>query len=67
MIMYGVVHPKSDVDTLYIKRKEGGRGLRVWNVELEKRRIVWVFMLPIQKKTSSGELLHLRHSILKML
>ena len=27
MKMYGVLHPKSDVDRLYIKRKEGGRGL----------------------------------------
>ena len=25
--MYGALHPKSDVDRLYIKRKEGGRGL----------------------------------------
>ena len=25
--MYGVLHPKSDVDRLYIARKEGGRGL----------------------------------------
>ena len=27
MTMYGELHPKSDVDRLYIKRKEGGRGL----------------------------------------
>ena len=25
--IYGVLHPKSDVDRLYIPRKEGGRGL----------------------------------------
>ena len=25
--MYGELHPKSDVDRLYIKKKEGGRGL----------------------------------------
>ena len=25
--MYGVLHPKSDVDRLYVKRKEGNRGL----------------------------------------
>ena len=25
--MYGALHPKSDVDKLYIKKKEGGRGL----------------------------------------
>ena len=27
MTMYGALHPKSDVERLYIKRKEGGRGL----------------------------------------
>ena len=27
MTMYGALHPKSNVDRLYIKRKEGGRGL----------------------------------------
>ena len=27
MTMYGGLHPKSDVDRLYVKRKEGGRGL----------------------------------------
>ena len=27
MTMYGALHPKRDVDRLYIKRKEGGRGL----------------------------------------
>ena len=25
--MYGAFHPKSDVDRLYVKRKEGGRDL----------------------------------------
>ena len=25
--IYGALHPKSDVDRLYIPRKEGGRGL----------------------------------------
>ena len=27
MTMYGAFHPKSDVNRLYVKRKEGGRGL----------------------------------------
>ena len=27
MTKCGALHPKSDVDRLYIKRKEGGRGL----------------------------------------
>ena len=26
-IIYGALHPKSDVDRLYIPRKEGGRGV----------------------------------------
>ena len=25
--MYGVLHPKSDIDRLYLKRKHGGRAL----------------------------------------
>ena len=27
MTIYAGLHPKSDVDRLYVKRKEGGRGL----------------------------------------
>lgn len=27
LTMYGALHPKSDVDRLYLKRKDGGRGL----------------------------------------
>ena len=26
-MMYGVLHPKSDIDRLYLKQKHGGRGL----------------------------------------
>ena len=26
--IYGALHPKSDVDRLYIHRKEGGKGLK---------------------------------------
>ena len=26
MTMYGALHPKSDVDRMYMKRKDGGRG-----------------------------------------
>ena len=27
LTMYGALHPKSDIDRLYLKRKPGGRGL----------------------------------------
>ena len=27
LTMYGALHPKSDIDQLYLKRKRGGRGL----------------------------------------
>ena len=27
MTMYGGLHPKSDIDSLHVKKKEGGRGL----------------------------------------
>ena len=27
LTMYGALHPKSDIDRLYLKRKHGGRGL----------------------------------------
>ena len=27
LMMYGALHPKSDIDRLYLKRKHGGRGL----------------------------------------
>ena len=27
LTMYGVLHPKSDIDGLYLKRKHGGSGL----------------------------------------
>ena len=51
MTMYGALHPKSNVDRLCIERKDWGRGRSVWNMALEKSKIVWVFMLPILKKT----------------
>ena len=40
--IYGALHPKSDVDRLYIPRKEGGRGLISIEdcVELEIRGLV---------------------------
>ena len=39
----------------------------MWNVALEKKKIVWVVMSPILKKTSLREFMQLRQSIQKIL
>ena len=57
MTIYGALHSKRDVDRLDITRKEGSRGLMGVEHCVRKRIIVWVFILLILKKTSSGELL----------
>ena len=64
MTMYGALHPKSDVDRFYIKRKEGGRGLMSVEccVREEENSLV-----PILKKTSLREFMQLRQSIWKIL
>ena len=67
MTIYGALHPKSDVDRLYLKRKERGRGMMSVKRCVREGNMVWVFMLSILKKTSSGELLLLRQSIMKIL
>ena len=38
--MYGVLHPKSDIDRLYLKRKHGG-GLALKFVQ-GWRKMIWV-------------------------
>ena len=56
--MYGALHPKSDMDRLYIKRKEGGRCLmRVERCFREEEKRLGFCVLPILKKNSSEELL----------
>ena len=67
MTMYGALHPKSDLDRLNLKRKERGRGMMSVERRVREGKMVWVFMLSILKKTSSGELLLLRQSIMKIL
>lgn len=42
MIMYGALHPKSDVERIYVPRKNGGRGLT--SCENCIRRITWAGM-----------------------
>ena len=67
MTMYGVLHPKSDVDRLYVKRKKGGRSLMSVERCVKEDENSLGFMLEILKENSSGELLELRQSILKIL
>ena len=42
--MYGAMHPKGDVDRLYIKRKEGGRGLSSLEYAVRGEENSWVSM-----------------------
>ena len=59
---------KSNVDRLYIKRNKGGKSLiHVESCVRKDENSLGFFMLRILKKTSSGELLQLRQSILKTL
>ena len=60
MAMYGAIH------ILYIKRKEEGRGQISVERCVKEEETVWDFMLPILEKISSGKLLQLRQSILKI-
>ena len=60
MAMYAALH------ILYIKRKEEGRGQISVERCVKEEETVWDFMLPILEKISSGKLLQLRQSILKI-
>ena len=53
LTMSGTLHPKSDIDRVYLKRKHGGRGLisikicvrsdeKKKGLGLKKRRTIWV-------------------------
>ena len=33
LTMYKMHHPKADIDRLYVKRKEGGRGLVLYKLK----------------------------------
>jgi hypothetical protein len=35
--MYKIHHPKADIDRLYVKRKEGGRGLVELKQHIKKK------------------------------
>ena len=51
MTRYRAFHPKSDMDRLYIKNKEGSRGLMSVERCVREDEIVLICMLPIMNKT----------------
>ena len=65
--MYGVLQRKSDVDRLYIKRKEGGKSLVSLEHCVREEENSLGFHFANSEENSSGELLQLRQSILKIL
>ena len=56
MTMYETLHPVSDVDRLYIRRKEGGRSLMSVEYCVREEKKMFRFMLPILEKTSLKDL-----------
>lgn len=43
--MYGGVHPRADVDRLYVRRKDGGRALKsVCDVIIEEEQSLWSYV-----------------------
>ena len=67
MTMYGALHLKSDVERLYIKSKEGGRGLvRVKRCVREKENSLDFYVASSEENLIRG-ILQLRQSILKIL
>ena len=48
MTLYGALHPKSDVDRVYLARQKGGRGLISCVSRLKK--IIWHGTLGIQMR-----------------
>ena len=68
MGIHTALQTKSNVDRLYIKRNKAGKNLiHVESCIRKDENSLGFFMLRILKKTSSGELLQLRQSILKTL
>ena len=51
MTMYGGLHSKSDIDRLYVKRKEGDRGLISVEQCIKEKKIVQASMLLTLRKT----------------
>ena len=51
LTMYKMHHPKADIDTLYVKRKEGGRGL----VQVEARYKAEIINIAEYLNTNSEE------------
>ena len=66
MTMYGVLHLKSDVERLYIKSKEGGRGLVGVKRCVREKENSLDFCVASSEDLIRG-ILQLRQSILKIL
>ena len=55
MTMHGALQPKSDVDRLYMKRKEGGRGLSsVEQIVMEEENSLGFYVLNSEEKLMKG-------------
>ena len=67
MTMYGTLHPISDVDRLYIRRKEGGRSLMSVECCVREEKKNWVFYVANSGKNLIKGFMQPRQSILKIL
>ena len=70
MTMYGALHPKSDVDRLYLPRKIGGRGLISCEkcIRAEENNIGWYIknvVEPLLMAVRQGEIVVSEHSMRK--
>ena len=68
MTIFGGLHPKSDVDRLYVKRKEGGRGfISVEQCIREEENSLGFYVANSEKKlirgVSAAETINMRETI----
>ena len=55
LTMYGAFHPKGDVDRLYVKRKEGGRGLiSIENCVISEKNNLGLYVRNSEEKLLKG-------------
>ena len=64
MTIYAGLHPKSDVDRLYVKRKEGGRGLiSVEQCIREEENSLGFYVADSEEGVSVAETINTREAI----